>query len=764
MKRRKRGLVWMLCLCLAGVGILPPQAAAEALTLTPQQSAAFSSDEWAGYQPVLWRETHGAQYPDEPAQGEQGAMAVMRKAGNNVLCILAQAEDGSWRLVERADGLLRPGAMDGENGPRISAYALDRIEYAYEPANGRTEGGSLLRGEDGYAVVNFYATDAQGNIHSMYVEADRMELRWHGEAMAMEVRLEAADAYDRSIAAFDREAFIAYLASMYAQRNAPRPIVPSGSADTLPQGQVVAFAKGKSYDVYTGPGQDYLRAGDEGRGNATVSTNDWIQVLGREGDWLFIHYNLSDHRNRFGYISASALPSGASIADLAFARRDAVSMGPIWITDDPLRNVSEFEMLDHGENATWLATMGDRWVYIEGTADSGKRYRGFVLAEAIRLRSDFAGTAVVLADSGGEDAPIYAAASDAAPAAGMYRQGVQVRVLERGEDWTKVCVGDDRASHTGYMRTASLAFDIAPVDVPSLISDAQVYSADLFAAVPLHASPDAQSAQLGTAYPGTMMHILGVVGAWTHVVGMAYEENPGFLRTEALMPLPEYTEYAGDIAYVGPGGAALRLTPSDEATMLATFYEGMCVERIHYENGWAFVICRQPVASGDFKGYMRTEPFVSIAANTLPLATVAIQNPVEQGPCGFLRRMPHENGGDGEVVADGAKALVMGEAGDWRYVRVGGFQGYLHARDLILTGDTGNYEDTLYLGTAFGMAAPGDTQVRVYQYPGEDTAVIWHADAGAEFLLVAALDGWWQVESPAWYGTGFIPASSLQQP
>lgn len=763
--RRWAAWVAILVCCLAGQAIGFAENDAAPVVLTAEQLAAFEGEAWAGFVPVLWQETYGQEDdPDDPRQGEQGAIAVMHKEGQNALCILGQTESGAWRLLDSAPFALRTGPYAGDNAPRIHAYSLEEIDIYYELQRGQ-EGCTIRRTPEGYAFTHFYHTDAQGMYHTLHVDNGWMELRWMGEGLPNETILQPAGAINRTLFAFHREELIEYLSFMYGQRNDARYMPDSGHPDTFPQGLVYEFAKGKAYDVYTGPGTQYARAGDEGRGNAKVSTNDWIQVFGREGDWLLIQYNLNDWRNRIGYIAASALPAGADVLPLAFDGREAVSLGLTWVTDDPLRNVSEFETLHEGEDVTWLATLGDHWVYIEAGTQGGARYRGFVQAETVALRESFVGTAVVIAQEGEVDAPIYAEASDTAAPVGRYRQGVQAQVLERGEAWTRVRVGDAQAGFEGMMRTADLAFDIAPVDVPSAIETAEVYCVDMLNAPAIQAAPDASSETLGDAYRGSFFRVAGTVQGWTHVMDPNADIH-GFVPGGILIPHPEGAAYDGSTAYAGPGGAALRLLPSEEAAILTHFYEGMSFEVTYLVGEWAYVMSRSPIAFAAFKGYVHRDQLVSYAADALPLATVSIQQPTPYGlgPCEFLREMPHENGGDRDAVATGARALVMGESGDWRYVRVGEAHGYLHADNLVIAQGMGNYETSLYLGDATALAPAGEDVVAIYQFPDASAATIGNMEAGTPLRLVADLDGWWQVQSPDWYGTGFIPDASIRLP
>lgn len=62
------------------------------------------------------------------------------------------------------------------------------------------------------------------------------------------------------------------------------PVIPTGSwrayAIKQPSGDADQLPAGLQYDVYSAPDETSFRAAN---GRATLSTNDWVQVLGVEG-------------------------------------------------------------------------------------------------------------------------------------------------------------------------------------------------------------------------------------------------------------------------------------------------------------------------------------------------------------------------------------------------------------------------------------------------------------------------------------------------
>ena len=151
---------------------------------------------------------------------------------------------------------------------------------------------------------------------------------------------------------------------------------------SIPQGELISknvkFAMGKKYEVYSGPGKDYLRAAD---GKAVVSTNDWIQVFGKENGWILIQYEIDKDHMRFGWIPEKALPKSASVDELSFIPETVTLLDAAVLTDDPLFSHTMLLTLPKGATVYHLSDMGD-WAYIESC--SGDCVRGFVNRDLIR--------------------------------------------------------------------------------------------------------------------------------------------------------------------------------------------------------------------------------------------------------------------------------------------------------------------------------------------------------------------------------------------
>ena len=169
------------------------------------------------------------------------------------------------------------------------------------------------------------------------------------------------------------------------QRLTDAPAIPAGELTA----QKIKFTRGQKYPVYSGPGDHYLRANN---GKAAVSTNDWIQVFGRQNGWVLIQYAIDKDHMRFGWISAKALPKNAQVEELHFDAVQVYTVIETAITDDPLFSNAQLAALPECNYVTWLSTMGD-WAYVEWTDDenAGKPVRGFLpIADLAHLEQEAA--------------------------------------------------------------------------------------------------------------------------------------------------------------------------------------------------------------------------------------------------------------------------------------------------------------------------------------------------------------------------------------
>lgn len=141
----------------------------------------------------------------------------------------------------------------------------------------------------------------------------------------------------------------------------------------------IQFRRDERYPVYTGPGENYVRANN---GKALVSTNDWIDVFGTDGEWVLIQYAKNDGAWRRGYIPRSALPPGVTVNEIIKANVQSTILGNCDLTDDPEMSRESLVRLTGGMAATFLHRDGD-WAYVEVSV-GGSKYRGYVPSASVQ--------------------------------------------------------------------------------------------------------------------------------------------------------------------------------------------------------------------------------------------------------------------------------------------------------------------------------------------------------------------------------------------
>ena len=161
------------------------------------------------------------------------------------------------------------------------------------------------------------------------------------------------------------------------------------AASTLDNYATASF--GKTYAVYSGPGEYYYRAnsGKASYGGGTA------RVYGVTGDWVMIGYQLSSGDYRIGYIK-NGLETMSNVKgrvnyNLTFDSYTARADGYCRLTDDPVINNKMIYTIPEGTPVTVLATMGTAWTYVEVASSSGYM-RGFVWS--IHLVSESGGQIV----------------------------------------------------------------------------------------------------------------------------------------------------------------------------------------------------------------------------------------------------------------------------------------------------------------------------------------------------------------------------------
>lgn len=329
-----------------------------------------SSERWSSYEITGWAN------PDGQADG---FVALHKKGDNELLCF--RLKDGAWQYAWHNDGALPDNdepfilqdatgsgnAMTGETNkePTLWAYYVlndELCDYGcfYEKQNGSW----LLTGYTFYEPSEFYAD----------VYASRLEIRLSDVQKYPET---VEGVIERSLRYIDAETLPRTIKEAEKKLSNP-PEIPQGELEA----ERIKFTGGKKYKVYDGPGEHF---GQAGSGKAVVSTNDWIQVFGRQGEWIMIQYDISSEKMRIGWIQASALPKNAQVAELDFTQQRAwVTVGGASVTDDPLFSQVSIALLSEGTAVSLLSTMGD-WSYIQ--VYSADPMYGFIKSSMLRTES-----------------------------------------------------------------------------------------------------------------------------------------------------------------------------------------------------------------------------------------------------------------------------------------------------------------------------------------------------------------------------------------
>lgn len=158
--------------------------------------------------------------------------------------------------------------------------------------------------------------------------------------------------------------------------NNPGPVVYASDDGLSLTLQNVALKPGRVYDVAYGPSAQYEYAS---QADGTLSTNEWVQVFGRDGDWLLIQYPVKEGQYRVGYIPHTALRQGETVQSVSFAFDKLVrTVRDTFLTDDPLGRRVPIREIKADMEVRHLASIKG-WLYVEVPAyGAQKAIRGFV--------------------------------------------------------------------------------------------------------------------------------------------------------------------------------------------------------------------------------------------------------------------------------------------------------------------------------------------------------------------------------------------------
>lgn len=326
---------------------------------------------------------------------------------------------------------------------------------------------------------------------------------------------------------------------------------------------------------------------------------------------------------------------------------------------------------------------------------------------------------------------------------GRYYNGVEVEVLEKGDEWSHVRVGEKApGSASGYMLNEYLDFDTENSDVQK-----HVYRGLTISAGPqdLKARPSTKAAAVDKIEPGTMVDIMGVISNWYHV---SVDGKVGYLNAQGLdarvdVVDPSSATHAlvnNDSQY---SRLRLRLEPNKGSKVLGSYRNGVEVEILSYREPFSMV------KIGDRIGFMMNS-FLAFNANqddVLPNIKIATAHPLREGGTVALYNRPTHVGQVVGVYAEGTHMEMLGEAGNWQHVRIGSVYGFLPLLNVVETEAMSiPYEGVAASGYGVVTMKKATDTLKMYAFPSESTAQTLKAiPSGSTVQLVYDMGDWAQV-------------------
>lgn len=683
------------------------------------------------------------------AAEDEGYLAVVVHEGRNVLCIFGQAE-GQCRLLVENRQLLPTGSIPADAFWLTSQEQEVHLSLFMDDQNRSAESAyySFIKGEDWRLQGGQLGDDRQNQA---------IRFRSQGQAMAvwpagLAVYSLVPHQLDLGLAAVRHDALLALCQQAVAAFDKPQLIPDDGGPYALPQGRVIAFAKNQRWPVYLGPGSGYPRAAE---GKAQVSSNDWIQVFGREGDWLMVQYNLSPGRNRIGWITAKALPRGEQVPQLAFSMEPAIIDG--WMTDDPLRTSAEVMMEGHSDCLV-LATMGKEWRYIEGKDSRGRTLRGFVPTDALALRRSFQDQAVILA-------PGAELQDEAGQPLASYLAGTQVRVLGQDGDRLKVRTGRGQAVLEGWMQAEGLAQGAAPSDFDARLPQVN------FIRPPGSRSWQGLSAPHGEAAPVDMSDylpasLMGYVDAYAHLQQEYGSDLISFFmpRDQCLLLPGEENLWSLTKPMRLKEDCLLSLDPQAGIHSNLQLYKHVVISGVPLASGWFFTLDNELMGDdGSYRslGYLPLS-LLAEAGEPQPLQLGRLKLPGDEQ----LQLVDAMSPFGPEVLVTGARLLLIGQREGDRLVRdARGAYAYVPEAWLERLPEQGLQQEPHALGLGWARLRLAEREASGLARPFPNWGQASHPPLrdGQELMLLSRVDGWWQVydQLGQTYLSSFVPEAWL---
>lgn len=370
----------LVCVAIAALCALLCQTALAAgdTRLPAQINEVLTGSSWNGYTV--------SQIDDLAEWGARDTVAVvMSKGERNVLCLFSKS-GGGWKLAVKREKVLYAGDQDirlqfpderhfvlyYEFGSRAEDYwfvasGAGKTQWTFEKARIWSDRRVDPSTGDVSAKIVEVTPIKDGLAYQSYrFESDKPPTQVSDKTRVCGVIYTDLDAFN--IYTFPKN-----VKDAQEKLSLPAVLPESTQRDALPDGKTGAFKKDQKYTVYSGPSESAFRPAN---GKAAVSTNDWIQVFGRENDMVLIQYAISSDQARFGYISCDALEDVNLVEPLEFVFEPVALAGPADLTDDPLYSQKAIAQLRAGEQVQYLGTFGDGWTYVETLTTPRKR--GFI--------------------------------------------------------------------------------------------------------------------------------------------------------------------------------------------------------------------------------------------------------------------------------------------------------------------------------------------------------------------------------------------------
>ena len=300
------------------------------------------------------------------------AFVLMHSEKESVLCVFEKKSSGEWYLkCKSSSAVLQNGRI-----PMITAETYGNFEVSYLDQDRQADLAiTFTRRNSAWYVSEIDIRDNDNRYTSIMVYDEKLVIseeknNWKKRT----VQGVTARAFDQ----FSISTFPMTEEKARETLSLP-PEIPTGTgSNSLPNPQRIKFTANKKYAVYSGPGKQYLRSAN---GKASMSTNDWVQVFGKENDWIMVQYDITSDHMRIGWIPEKALPKKSKVDTIEFIYSDTTIISDANLTDDPLFSESVLCTIPAGNTVQYLASMGD-WVYIEWNGAS-QPVRGFIKANCL---------------------------------------------------------------------------------------------------------------------------------------------------------------------------------------------------------------------------------------------------------------------------------------------------------------------------------------------------------------------------------------------